>query len=192
MADTPGALREAMQALVAAIDGAGDDVLAVEKEIIAAMQDILAIPGLDTLVASPNPVDADPRRPSTGWLYYDGEYRLVRGHMPGGFVQKPHNHGAWNILAVYRGAMHYRSYRRLDDGSRRYHAELEVADDRIMTDGDVVVMPGPPHDIHMNAGLAPSTVSLLVARRQFLPEREQYLPELSAYYVVDAETAAAR
>jgi predicted metal-dependent enzyme (double-stranded beta helix superfamily) len=185
-------MREAMQRLIATIDGANDDVLAVEKEIVGVMQDILAIPGLDTMIANPTAFDADPRRPSTGWLYYDGEYRVVRGHMPGGFVQKPHNHGAWNILAVYRGAMQYRSYRRLDDGTRPYHAELEVAEDRIMLDGDVTVMPGPPHDIHMNAGLAANTVSLLVARQHFNAEREQYLPELNAYYVIDAETAATR
>ena len=86
--------------------------------------------------------------------------------------------------------MHYRSYRRRDDGSEPYFADLEVAEDRVMTEGDVTVLPGPPHDIHATAGLAPTTVSLLVARGQFASMREQYLTELRSYYLVDAETAA--
>ena len=87
--------------------------------------------------------------------------------------------------------MHYRSYRRSDDGVRPYYADLDIAEDWVMTDGDVTVLPGPPHDIHMTAGLAPMTTSLLVAKQEFLPLREQYLPELKSYYVIDAVTAAA-
>jgi predicted metal-dependent enzyme (double-stranded beta helix superfamily) len=183
-------VRDAMTKLIAVLDAVGDDVASAEAEITAAMQDLMAIPGLDTALATPTWTDVDPTRPSTGWLYYDCEYRLVRGHLPAGFVQRPHDHGAWNILGVYRGAMHYRSYRRLDDGSEPYHAELEVAQDRVMNEGDVTVLPGPPHDIHSTAGLAPHTVSFLIARQEFNPMRRQYLPDLSSYYVVDADTAA--
>jgi hypothetical protein len=86
--------------------------------------------------------------------------------------------------------MHYRSYARLDDRSRPYYADLEVVEDRIMTDGDVTVLPGPPDDIHTNAALAPGTVTLLVARDEFSSMREQYLPDLKSYYLVDAERAA--
>jgi len=86
--------------------------------------------------------------------------------------------------------MHYRSYRRLDDGTKPYVADLEIAEDRVMGEGDVTVLPGPPHDIHATAGLAPMTVSFLIARQEFGAMRQQYLPELKSYYVVDATTAA--
>ncbi|HEV8298317.1 MAG TPA: hypothetical protein VGQ20_13510 [Acidimicrobiales bacterium] len=188
--DATVSVRDSMTKLIAVLDRVGDDVLSGEHEIVAVMQDLMAIPGLDAVVANPTWTEFDPARPSLGWLYYDCEYRLVRGHLPAGFAQRPHNHGDWNILGVYRGAMHYRSYRRRDDGSQPYHADLEVAEDRVMTAGDVTVLPGPPHDIHSTAGLAPTTVSLLVARQSFLAMREQYMPELKTYYVVDAETAA--
>ena len=190
MVDGPRvAVREHASELIALLDDVGDDVLRKEKEIIAVMQSLLAVPGLDTVLA--NPTTAAAGGPfSTGWLYYDCDLRITRGIVDAGFVQRPHNHGTWNILGVYRGAMHYRSYRRRDDGSEPYFADLEVAEDRVMSEGDVTVLPGPPHDIHATAGLAPATVSLLVARGQFASMREQYLPELKSYYLVDAETAA--
>jgi predicted metal-dependent enzyme (double-stranded beta helix superfamily) len=187
---TTRSVRSAMTKLISVIEAVGDDVLAAQADIVAAMQDLMSIDGLDTASAHSTNVLKDPAKPSTGLLYYDCEYRLVRGQMPAGFQQKPHNHGSWNILAVYKGAMHYRSYRRLDDRSNPYVAELEVAEDWVMNEGDVTVLPMPPHDIHATAGLAPTTVSLLIARQEFNSYREQYLPELRSYYVVDAVTAA--
>jgi predicted metal-dependent enzyme (double-stranded beta helix superfamily) len=183
-------VRDAMTNLIAVLDKVGDDVLSAEKDIVVAMQDLMSIPGLDTASTQSNTAAPEPGKATTGLLYYDGEYRLVRGMMPAGFAQRPHNHGSWNILSVYRGAMHYRSYRRLDDRNQPYVADLEVAEDRVMGEGDVTVLPAPPHDIHATAGLAPMTVSFLVARQQFGAMREQYLPELKSYYVVDATTAA--
>lgn len=184
-----GAVRSCALQLIDILDEVGDDVLSREKEITAVMHELLAVPGLDTIVASPT--SASSGGPfSTGWLYYDCDIRIVRGIVDTGFVQRPHNHGTWNIFAVYKGAMHYRSYARVDDGSQPFHAELRVAEDRVMTAGDVTVLPPPPGDIHATATLAPGTVSLLVAREQFNSVRQQYLPDLNAYYEVDAETAA--
>jgi predicted metal-dependent enzyme (double-stranded beta helix superfamily) len=145
---------------------------------------------LDEVNANPALTDPGAGRATAGWLYYDCDVRVVRGRMPAGFVQTPHNHGSWNIFGIYRGAVHYRSYRRLDDGTRPYVAELEVAEDRVMADGDVVLLPAPPNDIHAVTALAQVTVSLLVARGPFDAVREQYLPERHAYYRVPAEQAA--
>jgi hypothetical protein len=183
------AVRVHARQLIEVLDEIGDDVLRKEKEIISIMQSLLAVPGLDKVLANPSAAAAGGPF-STGWIYYDCDLRITRGIIDAGFVQRPHNHGTWNILGVYRGAMHYRSYERLDDGSRPFYADLVVAEDRIMTDGDVTVLPGPPHDIHTNAALAPGTVTLLVARDDFSATREQYLPDLKSYYLVDAERAA--
>jgi predicted metal-dependent enzyme (double-stranded beta helix superfamily) len=189
--DSRGAVRDGAVRLVEILDEVGDDICSAEKEITAVMADLLAIPGLDEITASPSGASSPSDRTSTGWIYYDCDLRIVRGRMPAGFVQSPHNHGSWNIFGIYRGAAHYRSYRRLDDRSQRYVADLEVAEDRVMTDGDITLLPAPPDDIHTVAALAPVTTSLLVARSQFSAIREQYLPDRHTYYEVGAEQAAA-
>ena len=181
-------VREAMADLIGVINGANDDVVAAEAEIKDKLRALVAVPGLDQMTGPSTTPAGSPF--TTTVVYYDGEFRVVRGTMPAGFVQRPHNHGAWNLLAVYKGAIHYRAFRRADDGTKPYHADLEVTEEWVMTDGDVTVLPGPPHDIHATAGLAPLTTTLLIAREQFLPMREQYLPEMKSYYLIDGEAAA--
>jgi predicted metal-dependent enzyme (double-stranded beta helix superfamily) len=182
-------VRTAATRLLDVLDRVGDDVLAAEGEIEAIMKELLVVEWLDDVNATPAGDDTDDEV-ATGWLYQDGDLRIVRGRMRAGFSQEPHDHGAWNIFAVYRGACHYRAYRRLDDGSRPYRADLDVATDRVMTDGDVTVLPGPPHDIHAVTALAPRTTTLLVARGPFSPVRHQYLPELGAFRELPACKAA--
>jgi predicted metal-dependent enzyme (double-stranded beta helix superfamily) len=183
-------VRDAALRLIDVLDEVGDDICSREKEITAIMQDLLAVPGLDEVTANPTWTDPGSGRTTAGWLYYDCDVRIVRGRMPAGFAQTPHNHGSWNIFGIYRGAVQYRSYRRLDDRRRPHVADLEVAEDRVMTDGDVTLLPAPPDDIHAVTALAPMTTSLLVARGPFDAVREQYLPDRHAYYGVEAEEAA--
>jgi hypothetical protein len=177
-------IRSCAGRLLELLDKVGDDVLAEEAAINEVMQELLALPGLDTISA--NPV-RDASHGGLGWLYYDGDLRIVRGSMPAGMHLAPHNHGSWNLFGVYRGAVRYESYRRLDDGTIPYYAELEPADHRTLRDGDTTVMPGPPHDIHGVLGLAPLSVTVLVARGFFSPAREQYFPERNAYLVFEGD-----
>lgn len=180
MGEATTTMRALAGRLIEVLDECGDDVASREQDLADAMAAVLALPDLDTRVA--NPVgDADGAEPFTGWLYNDGDVRIVRGRMPAGMRLEPHNHGTWNLFGVYRGAVNYTSYRRLDDASVPYRAELEVAEDRVMGAGDVTVLPGPPHDIHGVIGLAPITTTVLVARGTFSPVREQYLPEHGCY-----------
>ena len=180
----PGTIRDCAARIIELLDKVGHDVLAEEAAINDAMRDLLALPGLDTMVA--NPARSD-RNAGLGWLYYDGDVRIVRGTMPAGMALEPHNHGSWNLFGVYRGAVHYRSYRRLDDGRVPFHAHLAPVEDRILRDGDVTVLPGPPDDIHGVIGLAPSTTTILVARGTFAPAREQYYPDRDAYLVFEGD-----
>jgi predicted metal-dependent enzyme (double-stranded beta helix superfamily) len=189
MTEDRSAVRTAATRLLDVLDRVGDDVGAAEGEIEAIMKELLLVDWLDDVDGTPAGGDADDDV-STGWLYQDGDLRIVRGRMRAGFSQEPHDHGAWNIFAVYRGACQYRAYRRLDDGSRPYRADLELATDRVMTDGDVTVLPAPPHDIHAVTALAPRTTTLLVARGPFSAVRRQYLPELGAYRELPAFEAA--
>jgi predicted metal-dependent enzyme (double-stranded beta helix superfamily) len=181
MSDRPLTMRSCAQRIIELLDEVGDDVLAKEKELTRAVEDVLALADLDTVVATPVWTDADEGEATTGWLYNDGDVRIVRGTLPAGYTLAPHNHGAWNLFGVYRGAVKYTSYRRLDDRSRPYHADLEVAEDRIMSDGDVTILPAPPHDIHGVVGLAPLSTTVLVARGAFSTVREQYLPDQRCY-----------
>ena len=182
-------VRTAATGLLDVLDRVGDDVGAAEGEIETIMKELLLVDWLDDVNATPAGSDVDDEV-STGWLYQDGDLRIVRGRMRAGFSQEPHDHGAWNIFAVYRGACQYRSYRRLDDGSRPYQADLEVATNRVMTDGDVTVLPAPPHDIHAVTALAPRTTTLHVARGPFSAVRRQFVPELGAYRELPAFEAA--
>jgi predicted metal-dependent enzyme (double-stranded beta helix superfamily) len=190
MAERPaGAVRECAGRLLEILDDVGDDVARREKDIVAVMEDLLALPGLDTVVASPVWTPATGSGPSVGWIYQDTDLRIVRGTMTAGFEQIPHDHGTWNLFGVYRGACHYRSFRRVDDGRVPFRADLEVVEDRVMTDGDVTVLPAPPGDIHAVVGLAPLTTTLLVARGAFNAERRRYLVDRGTYYLVPSEEA---
>jgi predicted metal-dependent enzyme (double-stranded beta helix superfamily) len=189
MTDDRSALRVAATSLLDVLDRVGDDVGAAEGEIATIMKELLLVDWLDDVDVTPAGGDAGDDV-SNGWLYQDGDLRIVRGRMRAGFVQEPHDHGAWNIFGVYRGACHYRSFRRVDDGTRPYRADLEVAESRVMTDGDVTVLPAPPHDIHAVSALAPRTTTLLVARGPFDSVRRQFLPELGAYRELPAFEAA--
>lgn len=175
-----GSIRRCALRIIELLDKVGDDVLAEEGAINEALGELLEIPGLDTMVATPARSASDA---GLGWLYSDGDVRIVRGVVTAGMHLEPHNHGAWNLFGVYRGALHYRSYRRRDDQSVPYYADLEVAEDRIMGAGDVTVLPSPPHDIHEVIGLAPETFTVLVARGPFSPVRQQYYPDRRAYLV---------
>jgi hypothetical protein len=166
--------------LIALLDKAGPRIESQADEISTCFGEILKLPGLDTAPASPAGAGTVGAA-SVGWLYQDGDVRITRGLLPAGFTQTPHNHGAWNIFGIYRGAVKYTSYRRMDDRSVPYVAELQVAEDRVMTDGDLTLLPGPPHDIHAVTGLAEQTVTLLVARGEFAPVRECYLPDQGCY-----------
>jgi predicted metal-dependent enzyme (double-stranded beta helix superfamily) len=177
----PTTVRDCALRLIELLDKVGDDVLAKEKELAEAVGNVLALPDLEIVNANPSPTAIEPGQASVGWLYQDGDVRIVRGKVPVGMAQQPHNHGSWNLFGVYRGAVKYRSYRRLDDRSVPYFADLEVVEDRIMTDGDVTVLPGPPHDIHAVTGLAPMTTTVLVARGSFDAVREHYIPEDRCY-----------
>src|SRR4029434_2806235 len=58
-------VRGAMTKLIAVLNDVGDDVLSAEKEIVVAMQDLMSIPGLDTVATQSN-TSADPRSVAQG------------------------------------------------------------------------------------------------------------------------------
>jgi predicted metal-dependent enzyme (double-stranded beta helix superfamily) len=73
---------------------------------------------------------------------------LVASWLPGRGAP-PHDHGTWAVVAGVDGTERNIRYRRVDDGSRPGHADLEVKDDIEASDGDLVCMKtGGIHSVH--------------------------------------------
>ncbi|HEX5109678.1 MAG TPA: cupin domain-containing protein [Vicinamibacterales bacterium] len=90
----------------------------------------------------------------------------------------PHNHGTWAVVAGVVGSERNTLWTRIDDGSRRGHAELRRLEDCVLGPGDVLTLQ--PDTIHSVVNESQSvTVSLHVygthvnhtERSQFDPER---------------------
>ena len=58
-----------------------------------------------------------------------------------------HNHNGWAVIGVVEGLERNTPYRRLDDGSKPWHAELERQAVLDVKAGETCVLV-PPHDIH--------------------------------------------
>ena len=110
------------------------------------------------------------------WLYYDYDLSILTAGLPKGTSVPVHNHGTWEIVAVYRGAIKYTMYERMDDRSRRYYSQLQVVEDRIMQPLDVSVCPLPPHDIHGFTALTDDTHIVAVVGGPYSPVREYHRP----------------
>ena len=58
-----------------------------------------------------------------------------------------HDHLTWGVIGVYSGRQKTTRYRRLDDGTREGHAELELMSDEVLGRGATYPLL-PPDDIH--------------------------------------------
>ena len=80
-------------------------------------------------------------------LYADDDLTIRIVIWRSGETTAIHNHNSWALIGVVEGNERNTNYRRLDDGSQPWHAELEEI-------GPVEITPGasasilPPHDIH--------------------------------------------
>lgn len=133
------------------------------------------------------------------WLYFDTSMSIVCGPLPKLFSVPVHNHGTWEAMALYRGAIKYTSYHRADNGDLEYYAKLEVEKDLILRAGDVALTPSPPHDVHCFTGLADDTYAVSVIgnplaaeRMYFDPDREYYIRRTPQEWKSAAVPARAR
>ena len=74
----------------------------------------------------------------------DGSLCLFSLVVPVGAETPVHDHLAWGIVGVYRGAQDETVYRRLDDGSDPEKAVLEVAKQQTLTPGECYTLPSRP------------------------------------------------
>jgi predicted metal-dependent enzyme (double-stranded beta helix superfamily) len=78
----------------------------------------------------------------------DGSLCLFSLVVPAGAETPVHDHLAWGLVGLYRGAQDETVYRRLDDGSDSSHAQLEVSKRQALQPRDLYPLIPPTDDIH--------------------------------------------
>jgi predicted metal-dependent enzyme (double-stranded beta helix superfamily) len=78
----------------------------------------------------------------------DGSLCLFSLVVPAGASTPVHDHLAWGLVGVYRGAQQDTTYQRLDNGSDPGRAELRVAGQQMVGRGDFYTLLPPEGDIH--------------------------------------------
>jgi 3-mercaptopropionate dioxygenase len=120
----------------------------------------------------------------------DGSLCLFSLVVPVGAETPVHDHLAWGIVGVYRGAQDETVYRRLDDGSDPEKAVLEVAKRQTLTPGECYTLLPPTDDIHFvkTISVVPSISIHLLAndtacvwRHRFNPDAGTVTPFRSGY-----------
>jgi predicted metal-dependent enzyme (double-stranded beta helix superfamily) len=129
-----------------------------------------------------------------------GQYALYRAEdgslcvfslvVPAGAETPVHDHLAWGLVGVYRGAQHETVYRRLDDGRESDRAQLEVSKEQPLERGDCYPLIPPTDDIHYvrtTSSIASVSIHLLandtacVWRHKFDPHAGTVTPFRSGY-----------
>ena len=91
----------------------------------------------------------------------DGSLCLFSLVVPAGASTPVHDHLAWGLVGVYRGAQQDTTYQRLDDGSDPARASLRIARQQIVSRGDFYTLLPPEGDIHyVNTVSATPSVSI--------------------------------
>jgi 3-mercaptopropionate dioxygenase len=120
----------------------------------------------------------------------DGSLCLFSLVVPSGASTPVHDHLAWGLVGVYRGAQKDVTYQRLDDGSDPGRARLQVAREDIVGRGDFYALLPPEGDIHYVHTVSPTpsvSIHLLandtacVWRHRFDPEAGTVTPFRSGY-----------
>ena len=113
------------------------------------------------------------------YLYYDGEMSITFDHLPEGRDIPPHDHGIWEMLAIYSGQLHHTVYDREDDGSREGYAKLKAIDDRVLQPGEMSMV-APPAEIHSFTALTDDTWSVTIVGGKYKLDRHYYDPANSS------------
>ena len=117
------------------------------------------------------------------YLYYDGDVSAVLFKVPTDPPVQPHDHGLWETLLVYRGALQHTLYERSDDRRVPGRAVLRECESRTLYPGDYAVI-APPRDIHGFHAATDGTYGITISRGLYNPER--------LYFDVQAQTCATR
>src|SRR5947209_7328857 len=103
-----------------------DDIAAVLRPFVGADESLFKYG-----IKRPQPPDR------TRMIFYSPELVFFLSRFGTDFRLPVHNHESWNILMICSGAMHFRWYRRLDNGVEPGRAQVEIADDRVVKAGEL-------------------------------------------------------
>jgi predicted metal-dependent enzyme (double-stranded beta helix superfamily) len=82
----------------------------------------------------------------------DGTMALMLARFPHESETPIHTHNSWGVVCVVTGSDRYLAWRRIDDGAREGHAEVELVSEALLNPGDVVHFADVPEDIHSQQG----------------------------------------
>jgi predicted metal-dependent enzyme (double-stranded beta helix superfamily) len=183
--DNPGAtIRACALATIEAVERHRNDTAAITAAIAAPFATLLARSDLLT-IGVPRPGN----HVAMSWyLYYDGDLSLLIYPLAKDKVIPPHDHGNWESMFVYRGAVKHTVYQRRDDGSVPGYADLEVVDDRVLQPGHSAVF-APPADIHTFMATVESTYAITVASGFYRQERCYFQPEAKTCFTKNPKAA---
>lgn len=98
----------------------------------------------ETHWVEPRFYDADPEQGfTTTLLHEEADHTLAVfavSWLPGRGTP-PHDHGTWGVVTGVDGSERNTFWKRVDDGSRPDYAELVKAGEKIVGEGDVLIMP---------------------------------------------------
>ena len=199
--DTP-----VMRAFIAAVHAAR----ASAPSAAAAIEEIR--PHFAALLADPHWLPAEYQEPATQsgmgantgmWLLYragDGNLAFSALVLAPGRETPVHDHLAWGLVGLYRGAQDEIVYHRRDDGTRDDYADLDVAERNALTPGDFYTLL-PENDIHRvrtTSDVTSVSLHLLgndngcIARRQYVPDEKIARPFRSGYVNIMCAEGEAR
>jgi 3-mercaptopropionate dioxygenase len=137
------------------------------------------------------------------WLLYragDGSLAFSVLVLGSGRETPVHDHLAWGLVGLYRGAQDEVVYQRREDGARDDFADLAVAEHNALTPGDFYTLL-PENDIHRvrtTSDITSVSLHLLgndngcIARRQYVPEEKVAKPFRSGYLNIKCADGEAR
>lgn len=178
-----------------------------DKEAMAMIR-----PHFAALLADPNWLPPEYQEPAarsgmganTGmWLLYragDGGLAFSALVLGPGRETPVHDHLAWGLVGLYRGAQDEIVYARQDDGGTDTYAELAVAARNALVPGDFYTLL-PENDIHRvrtTSDITSVSLHLLgndngcIARRQYIPDEKIVRPFRSGYLNVPCEDGTGR
>jgi predicted metal-dependent enzyme (double-stranded beta helix superfamily) len=129
----------------------------------------------------------------------DGSLCLFSLVVPAGASTPVHDHLAWGLVGVYRGAQLDTTYRRLDDGRNPERAALQMSARQTVQSGDFYTLLPPDGDIHyvQTVSATPSVSIHLLAndtacvwRHRFNPDAGTVTPFRSGYSNVSCRDEA--
>ena len=138
-----------------------DDTRRLTAEVADAAQRVAALrPAFATLLAADNWLPKEYGEPDLKSAMGGGigQYALYRAEdgslclfslvIPPGAQTPIHDHLAWGVIGVYRGAQDETVYRRTDDGRDESNAVLEIARQQTVRQGEFYTLLPPLDDIH--------------------------------------------